>query len=144
MISDEMIRDCACLNLRKATRVLTQFYDEAFRPTGLRSTQLPLLVTLAGGPALTLSALAEMVVMDQTTLSRNLKPLKEKGLIDVQPGKDRRYRVVQITTAGKALILKAKPLWDRAQANITQDLGLKRLRQLIAISEAIVKATRPA
>ncbi|MCH8844638.1 MAG: winged helix-turn-helix transcriptional regulator, partial [SAR324 cluster bacterium] len=124
-----MIRECACLNLRKATRTLTQFYDKMLRPAGIRSTQLPLLATVAAAPSLTLSRLAEIVVIDQTTLSRNLKPLKDKGLIEIRPGKDRRVREVRITKNGKAMIRRAKPLWDNAQAKIADNLGSKRLQE---------------
>ena len=140
--ADTMLRECVCLNLRKATRTLTQFYDNMLRPAGIRSTQLPLLVNLAMAPSLTLSHLAEMVVIDQTTLSRNLKPLIDKGLIEIRPGKDRRVREVRITKNGKAMIRRAKPLWDDAQAKIAEDLGLKRLQELIAISALMVKAVR--
>ena len=75
---------CICFNLRKAARVITQIYDEAFRPTGFRSTQMPLLVATAALGPVTVNRLAEAVVMDRTTLTRNLKPLEKQGLLRVK------------------------------------------------------------
>ena len=89
---DDADEQCICFNLRKAARVITQIYDEAFQPTGCRATQMPLLVaTRAMGPV-TVNRLAEAVVMDRTTLTRNLKPLERQGLVKVQTGKDHRER----------------------------------------------------
>ena len=133
-----MRRECACLNLRKAVRVLTQAYDEKLRPAGVRSTQLPLLVTLAAEGTMTLSQLAEAVVMDQTTLSRNLKPLKERGLIEIRPGQDRRVREISLTRAGENVIRDSKPLWDEAQAKVSAELGIENVHTLIALSADIV------
>ena len=139
-LSNQMRRECACLNLRKAVRVLTQAYDEKLRPAGVRSTQLPLLVTLAAEGTMTLSQLAEAVVMDQTTLSRNLKPLKERGLIEIRPGQDRRVREISLTRAGENVIRDSKPLWDQAQAKVSAELGIENVHTLIALSADIVSA----
>ena len=79
----EILGTCACQQLRKATRVVTQRYDEALRPIGLRSTQLPILVTLAAHGPLFMTDLAESLVLDRTTLIRTLRPLQRRGLIEV-------------------------------------------------------------
>ena len=79
----EVLATCACLQLRKATRVVTQLYDGALRPIGLRSTQLPILVTLAAHGPLSMTDLAESLVLDRTTLIRTLRPLQRRGLIEV-------------------------------------------------------------
>jgi len=126
--------------LRKAVRVLTQAYDEKIRPAGVRSTQLPLLVTLGAEGTMTLSRLAESVVMDQTTVSRNLKPLKEMGLIEIRPGQDRRVREISLTKAGENVIRDSKPLWDEAQAKVSAELGIENLHLLIALSADIVSS----
>ncbi len=139
-LSNQMRRECACLNLRKAVRVLTQAYDEKIRPAGVRSTQLPLLVTLGAEGTMTLSRLAESVVMDQTTVSRNLKPLKEMGLIEIRPGQDRRVREISLTKAGENVIRDSKPLWDEAQAKVSAELGIENLHLLIALSADIVSS----
>ncbi len=87
-----MLRECVCLNLRKATRTVTKLYDEAYRPIGIRSTQLPLLVA-AFLHSHTVTSLADEVALDRTTLSRNLIPLERKGWIEIAPSDDRRTRV---------------------------------------------------
>ena len=92
---------CACFNLRKATRVVTQLYDEALKPAGLRSTQFAVLAaTRALGPV-SVNQLAEWIVMDRTTLTRNLKPLERDGLIAVRAGDDLRVRQVSLTAKGR-------------------------------------------
>ncbi len=74
---------CTCANLRKAARAVTQVYDQALRPTGLKATQFTMLATLSNRGDLPLSRLAEALVMDRTTLTRNLKPLVGKGLVRI-------------------------------------------------------------
>ena len=137
-LSNQMLRDCAVLNLRKAVRVLTQVYDKKLRPAGVRSTQLPLLNTLSKEGTMPLSRLGELLAMDQTTVSRNLKPLKESGLIEIRPGQDRRVREVSLTRKGEKVIRDSKPLWDQAQAKVLAELGTKQLDLLIALSVKIV------
>ena len=88
---------CTCANLRMATRAVTQAFDEALQPSGLKATQLTLLAVLSRrGPA-ALSELAEMLVMDRTTLTRNLKPLAAKDLVRIDPGDDRRLKIIALT-----------------------------------------------
>ena len=77
----EIEESCACLNVRKAARAITQLFDEVLQPTGLRSTQFPLLVTVALLGEAPVTQLAEELVMDRTTLARNLKPLESQGLL---------------------------------------------------------------
>jgi DNA-binding MarR family transcriptional regulator len=124
--------DCACFNLRKAARVTTQFYDKALRPTGLRITQFSLLIATMMLESVTVTRLAEIGVMDRTTLTRNLKPLERKGLIKVAPGDDQRTRVVTLTTRGQEVLAKALPLWEKAQARVIKELGQERWKSLQA------------
>ena len=85
-----------------------------------------------------LSRLGELLAMDQTTVSRNLKPLKERGLIEIRLGQDRRVREVSLTRKGEKVIRDSKPLWDQAQAKVLAELGTKQLDLLIALSVEIV------
>ena len=85
---------CACFNLRKAARAVTQLYDDALRPAGILATQLPLLIATGRLERVTISQLAEAMVMDRTTLTRNLRPLERDGLVRTKPGKDRRVREI--------------------------------------------------
>ena len=90
--------DCACLNLRGAARAVTQMYDEVLRPSGLKATQFSVLAAVATiGPA-AMTVIAKALVMDRTTLTRNLKPLMDRGLVKAGKGADdRRQRRIVVT-----------------------------------------------
>lgn len=134
--------DCACLNLRKAARAVTQFYDRALKPSGLRATQFNLLCELIAAGSATLSDLARDMVMDRTTLSRDLNLLKKIGLVDIFPGRDRRTRVVSVTDQGRVAVFGAIPLWEEAQSHMTKGLGKKRWRKLLARLSGAVSLVR--
>jgi DNA-binding MarR family transcriptional regulator len=122
----DVARACACANLRKAARAVTQVFDEALAPSGLRVTQFTLLVTNRLAGESTINKLAEKMAMDRTTLSRNLKPLARSGLLEVQPGEDGRTRLVRITQAGEQALEVAYPLWRQAQQKTLSALGRER------------------
>jgi DNA-binding MarR family transcriptional regulator len=128
---------CTSFNLRKAARAVTQFYDDALRESGLKSTQFSLLSAAAVAGTMPISRLAEEMAMDRTTLTRNLKPLENEGLLRVEAGKDRRVRNVTVTPEGEALLEKAAPLWRKAQTQMIDKLGDERwgdlLRQLQSV-----------
>ena len=132
---------CACHALRKAARAVTNFYDGALRPTGLRSTQFTILVTAARTTATTMSELAEALVVDRTTLTRNLKPLKERGLIESVAGEDRREKHIAITAKGREAMERAAPAWREAQARIAGRLGGARWSRM---TQDLGEATRLA
>jgi len=132
---------CLCLNLRRTTRAVTRFYDGVLAPSGLRVTQFSLLATIRARGPLTMSALAEALVMDRTTLTRNLRPLEKRGLIAVHPGADRRERRVAITPAGSAAAARARQLWRRAQTHMVTALGAPGARALLdQLSETVAAA----
>ena len=115
--------ECTCFNLRKAARVVTLFYEDSMRPTGLRGTQFALLVhTYAMGP-IALSKLADAMATDRTTLSRNLELLEKNGLVRVEDGDDRRTRIVSITDDGRKRLSEAFPYWKKAQDGIKKMMG---------------------
>ena len=122
---------CACLNLRKTARAVTQAYDAELRRAGLRATQFSLLATLAGRRPIRVTGLAEAMVMDPTTLSRNLRPLERRGFVRIRQGEDSRVHEVSLTRRGEAAFRKALPFWERAQGRIARALGKGRLRQLL-------------
>ncbi len=130
--------NCACFNLRKTARAITQLYDEALRPSGLRCTQFSLLIATTMLEPVTVTHLAEIVVMDRTTLARNLKPLEKMGLMGVEPGDDQRTRIVTLTTRGKEVLSKALPLWEKAQDRVVKGLGQERWTSLQANLKEIV------
>lgn len=134
--------DCAGFNLRKASRAVGQFYDEILRPAGIRGTQYSLLVAIKlNGPVL-VTKLAEDVVMDRTTLTRNLEILGKQGLVNVSSGDDRRTRMVTISNQGLAVLTKAYPLWEQAQAKIREKMSPDHLTELLAGLSALVAATQ--
>ncbi|MFA6163680.1 MAG: MarR family winged helix-turn-helix transcriptional regulator [Methylobacter sp.] len=136
--------DCTAFNLRKATRAISQFYDDMLRPVGIRGTQYSLLVALKLKGKVLITELAEKTVMDRTTLTRNLEVMEKQGLVDVSPGEDRRTRIVSITEQGSAILLKAYPLWLQAQTQIANTMQSERMDQLMAGISELIDITKQA
>src|ERR1700737_3035419 len=116
--------ECNCLALRQAARHVTQFYDQCLAPAGLRTTQLSILARLKRLGPLTINALARELVMDRTTLGRNMLPLEREGLITIEEGApDRRSKVLHLTKAGAERIRAARKLWGEAQTHFERSFG---------------------
>ena|SRR6266545_4538829 len=131
---------CACFNIRKTARAITNLYDTVLQPTGLRSTQATLLMAIAVAGTPTISRLAEYLVMDRTTLARDLKPLEDQGLVRITPGGDRRTRQVQLSDVGRAKLREIIPLWEQAQARIiAAGLGHERWSKLYDELQEVVR-----
>ena len=124
---------CACGRLRRAARALTQLYDDAMEPAGVRVTQFSLLRTLAASGTLRISDLANRLLLDRTALSRNLDPLVEQGFVDIVQGDDGRTREAGLTKKGTAAVKNATPYWSRAQNEVAARLGREKLDALIAV-----------
>ena len=122
---------CACGRLRRASRALTQFYDDALAPTGLRVTQFSLMRTLAREGTTRVSALAKVFMLDRTALSRALDPLVARGYVRIASGRDARTREVTLTRAGTTALEEASAEWKRAQAAVAKRIGRDRLDTLI-------------
>jgi DNA-binding MarR family transcriptional regulator len=140
-ISPAMLQDpahCACAGLRRAARAVTQHYDDALRPVGLRSTQFTLLATLRKTGPVALTALADLAVLDRTTLARNLAVLRRAGLVRVRPGPDARVRMIRLTEAGAARLQRAMPRWRQAQTGMAKGLAPERLERLLGDLAAAV------
>ena len=130
--------DCTCANLRKAARVVTQAYDAALQPAGLKATQFTLLAALTKLGDAPLTRLADALVMDRTTLTRNLKPLVRDGFVRVDQEEDQRIRMVSLTDAGRDVFDKARPRWEQAQSKILGTLGQARWSGLLdSLSETV-------
>ncbi len=136
------IRLCAHANLRKAMRVVAQAYDAALRPSGLKATQFTLLAVLARRGDMPLTKLSRILVMDRTTLTRNLKPLQAKGWLEIGREKDERIRLIAITDAGRGIVARATPLWRDAQTRVIDGFGDTRLSAMIGDLNALVEAVR--
>ncbi len=118
--------NCTCFTLRKAARAVTQTYDKALKPSGLRATQFSLLTVVAKLGPVGIKDLAKALVMDRTTLGRNLKVLSDRGLLEIGEGDDRRYRPITITARGQEALDLALPLWEQAQTRMANGLGHDR------------------
>ena len=129
---DDLV-DCTCMRLRKASRRLTQIFDQALAPSGVTTPQFGLLAYLhgsaqAGESGLAIGILAERLGMDPTTLNRNLKPLEARAFLSAgsDPG-DRRVRLVRLAPAGRAALLAALPLWRQTREQVRAQVGLETL-----------------
>ena len=142
-VPDELnFGDCGCFNLRRATRRVTQLYDHALAPSGLKATQFALLAVLGGdnvGEGIAMTRLAEKLGMDRTTLTRNLGVVERDGLVAIRTGDDPRSRLVVLTKSGRDALELAAPLWAKAQAELVRHIGtgqkefLELTRRLAAI-----------
>lgn len=117
------VESCACQKVRMAARAVTRAYDDALRPMGLRATQLTVLVAVGNNGSMSITALANVMGMDRTTLTRNLGPLEKEGLITVGLEGWHRSRAVEITKKGQSRLRQALPYWEQAQANLRRKLG---------------------
>jgi DNA-binding MarR family transcriptional regulator len=138
----EVGKRCACFNLRRVTRAVTQLYDDFLRPCGLRVTQFSVLVALRNMERATINQLADKLVVDRTTLTRNLRPLQEAGLVRTRPGVDRRVREISLTPAGEDKLHQALPHWREAQNEMRRSLGRDRLERLLADLSATLHGVR--
>jgi DNA-binding MarR family transcriptional regulator len=126
--------------VRTAARAVTRAYDEALRPVGLRATQLLLLVATAADNAVSITALAKVMGMDRSTLTRNLRPLESEGLIAVSLEGWRRSRALQITNKGRLRLQQALPLWQKAQQALQRKLGDRRWNSIRSDLDHLIRA----
>jgi len=140
----DALAPCACLRVRQAARAVTQLYDEAFRPTGIRATQFPILMLARNLETVAVSKMAEMLVMDRTTLTRNLRPLEKSGRVRIAPGTDKRTKLVSLTHAGRAKFSQALPLWEAVQHRVRTGLGDDRTDRLADDLMATVEFSQSA
>lgn len=137
------LKRCACLNVRGASRILTQFYEDKFQDSTLKATQFQVLAGISYAGKITVSQLADLLLMDQTTLTRNFQLLQKQGLAESIPGEDQRTRYLIVTEKGEEAIEQAMPFWEQAQDKIIETLGeeryrafLKELSNVVAIAKS--------
>ena len=138
----EMRAMCACNHLRRTTRGITARYDAALAASGLKATQLPILVALGSTGGLPVTVLADELALDRTTLTRNLKVLEERALIrSGEHAADARVRVVSLTHEGARALADALRRWEEVQHTVEEAFGRDRLRalhtELAALSAAV-------
>ncbi len=125
------VSQCVCAALRRADRTITQIYDAILAPSGLRITQFTLLATIAQAAPISINRLADLMVMDRTTLTRNLCPLSKQGWARIEEGEDHRLRVVTLTEEGQRVLAQALPLWQQAQSQMLDRLGPQHVEALL-------------
>jgi DNA-binding MarR family transcriptional regulator len=122
---------CTCGELRKAARAITLLYDNAFKSSGLLSTQFGVLQVIYNIDSVRVSELADKLGMDRTTLTRNLSVLERRGFIKISQGEDHRTRIVTATQKGRSTVAKAIPLWNEAQRKVKQKMGESSWHELM-------------
>lgn len=138
-IEQNLLRSCACHKVRMAARAVTRAYDETLRPTGLRASQLSVLVAVGTGEAPSIAALAQVLGMDRSTLTRNLGPLEKEGLVKVGLEGWRRSRSLEITKKGQSRLREALPLWQKAQDMLKGRLGNRDWSAAQASMDSLVR-----
>lgn len=133
---------CICGNLRRASRVVTKIYDHYLQPIDIKITQYSLLLAIQRMESVTISQLADEVMLERTTCTRNLKILADKNFITMQQGRDKRAKHVSLTDEGAARIDEARPLWANAQEYLFNEIGLDQSVDLLNELGRIVNMLR--
>lgn len=134
------IHNCAVGNIRKATRIITLFYDKILQPIGLRSTQCLLLMDIYSNEDICVSNLGKILLMDQSTVTRNIQLLRKNGYIDIKKEEqDSRKKCISITDKGLTKIEEATPILNKAQSKIENGIGKRRIEELLKTLKDIEK-----
>ncbi len=126
-----------CGSFRRTSRALTQLYESALRPLGLRATQFTILQALSLAGEVTQSQLGEMLAMDSTTLTRTLEIMSREGWIAERRGEDRRERWLRLAKAGETEFKRALPAWERVQTRLRRQLGEQAWKSLLEITHQV-------
>jgi DNA-binding MarR family transcriptional regulator len=140
-LAQSLLDACMCHKTRMAARAITRTYDDALRSTGLRATQISVLAAVGARGALSIQSLAESLEMDRTTLTRNLRPLEDRGYVVVAPEGRHRSRMLTLTEVGHTALVEALPLWEGAQRRLRRRLGAERWP---AVQEALAELVTEA
>jgi len=132
-VADRIARSCLAVRVRMLNRVITNLYDEALRPLGLKVSQLNILVVAAKLGTARPTEVCDMLLLDPSTLSRNVERMQAHGWLEVVADSDRRAQPFRITAKGLALLKRAVPLWEQAQKRAAELLGPEGVRVLSQI-----------
>lgn len=135
---------CALAATRRTARRMTQFYDACLSEAGIEAAQFALLMALDAAEDKGQAALGQMLGMDKTTLSRNLKLLRDKGWVESVRGEDARRRSVSLTPEGRARLREARPAWRRAGEELRKGMTEREWAGMWASLEAMNKAVAKA
>lgn len=128
---------CLCINLRRAARGVSRYYDGALDGFGINVAQYSLLSNLARLDQPSISSLAEAMGLDRSTLGRNLRVLEGEGLVALAEGDDLRNRIVVLTETGQARLAAALPAWEAAQQKLIDKLGVEKRATLLALLDEL-------
>ena len=133
---------CMCGSFRRTARALTQMYEEALRPLGLRATQLTILQVLARAGEVSQGQLGEMLAMDSTSLTRTLAILRRAGWISEQRGEDRRERRIRLSSAGESKLKRALLVWEKVQGRLRGKLGKREWASLLQLTHHVTEIAK--
>jgi DNA-binding MarR family transcriptional regulator len=137
---DELLRmPCACATLRRATRVVTQLYEEAFRPHGLTSPQFTVMAVLSAFGEMPHSRLGELLATDVTTLTRILQLMTRRGWLATSRGTDKRQRLITLSPDGVAVFEKAKPAWKEVQGRLREVYGTSEWGKMLTMVDRVTE-----
>jgi DNA-binding MarR family transcriptional regulator len=128
---------CMCGSFRRTSRALTQLYEEALRPVGLRATQFTILQALSLAGEVSQGQLGEMLAMDSTSLTRTLGIMSRKGWVAERRGRDRRQRWLCLASAGEIKLKQVVPVWEKVQSRLQRKLGRKAWRSLLELTHQV-------
>ena len=131
--------ECNCFAIRSAARHVSQYYDRYLAATGLRTTQFSILAKLKRLGPLTINELARQMVMDRTTLGRNIKPLERDGLVSIEPVQsDRRAKELRLTKTGEKQLEAGIEAWSRAQTGFESTFGPRHAAELRRVLRNVI------
>jgi len=122
---------CACFNVRNAARLITDLYDQTLEPSGLRITQVAILIAIDSDNAVTMQSLASRLGLDPSTMTRTLRPLEQQGYVCAGAGCDRRAKELELTASGRAVLRRCLRLWEKAQDSLRESVGRSRFDRII-------------
>jgi len=128
---------CLCSSFRRTSRALTQLYEQALRPLGLRATQFTILQVLALAGEVTQQQRGDMLAMDSTTLTRTLVIMERQGWIAERRGEDRRQRWLQLSKGGETQLKRALPVWEKAQSQLRRRVGDQVWQNLFQLTNQV-------
>lgn len=136
----ENVKSCVCRNLRMTTRITTQYFDQIFQTVGIPAAQFSLLSDIASRESVTITELAEILLMDQTTVTRNIEILRKKGYVLVRTDdNDSRRKCISISDTGLQKLNEAMPKWNEVQTLIEQEIGTEKLEEFLKTLAQIQK-----
>ncbi len=135
---------CLCGNLRRAGRLVTKVYDTHLAPIDIKVTQYTMLLAIQRLGPVAITALADDIILERTTCTRNLKILETKKLVLLRQGPDKRMKQVALTPLGTRKIKEARPLWQAAQREFFQGIGDADILTLIGELTRLIARLRPA